>query len=155
MSTNNIFYRLISKMIQTKTIINHPFKTLIEYLKFNSLSSLDDIDICDLYFALMDNYYSHLRKSVSKKELEKRKEIKDQNNIYLQIALMDPKIFDDDEIFDFEIGSLLEDYKNDYRDHSPLIFIDEKKDECFKNRYKKILNLIKKINDIIENKCEY
>ena len=151
MSSNIILYKLISKMIQTKTIINHPFKTLIDYLITNSLSILDDINICDLYFALMDHYYSHLGKSVSKKELEKRKEIKDQNNIYLQIALMDPKIFDDDEIFNFEIGSLLEDYKNEYRSHCPLIFIDEKEDEYFKNRYKKILDLIRNIYNIIES----
>ena len=161
MTTNSILNRYFyPEIIQTKSIINHPFKILIKYLKnFNTPWDCveDGFNICNLYFATLDTYYSLLneeKKTLSNHELNKRKLIKEQKNIYLQIALMDPKIYDTDEIFDFEFGGLLDDYNADFKIHCFLMFTDEKEDEWFKKKYKRILNLIKKIDNLIENKSE-
>ena len=90
------------------------------------------------------------KKPLSNHELNKRKVIKEQKNIYLQIAMMDPKIYDNDEFFEDQIEGLLDDYNADFRDHCFLMFTNEKEDESFKRRYKVLLDMIKNIDDLIE-----
>ena len=150
---NNYFY---PKIFQIESIINHPFKILISYLKKIHSPydcARDGIDLCNLYFSSLDIYQTMLnkeKKPLSNHELNKRKVIKEQKNIYLQIAMMDPKIYDNDEFFEDQIEGLLDDYNADFRGHCFLMFTNEKEDESFKKRYKVLLDMIKNINDLIE-----
>ena len=143
-------------MLQGKTFFDHPFKNLIHYLK--TIDSPYEckkkgINLCDFYFSSLDIYLNILRKKekpLSDHELNKRKIIKEQKNIYLQIAMMDPNIYDNDKFFEDPINGLLDDYNGDFQYHCFLMFIDEKEDESFKTKYKVLLDMIKNINDIIE-----
>ena len=149
---NNYFF---PKMFQIQQTLNHPFKILINYLRYYTSPfncEREGIDLYGLYFSALDIYLSKLNKKkepLSHHELNKRKVIKEQKNIYLQIALMDPKIYDNDEFFEDHMG-LLYDYNADFRNHCFLMFTDEEEDESFKRRYKVLLDMIKNIDDLIE-----
>ena len=149
---NNYFF---PKMFQIQQTLNHPFKILINYLRYYTSPyncEREGINLYDLYFSALDIYLSKLNKKkepLSHHELNKRKVIKEQKNIYLQIALMDPKIYDNDDFFNYHMG-LLYDYNGDFKNHRFLMFTDEEEDESFKRTYKVLINMIKNIDNLIE-----
>ena len=83
-------------------------------------------------------------------EYLKRKTIKKQKNKYLQVALMDPKIYNNDKLFEELSFGLLDDYNAEFEAYPPLMITDEKYDNYIKRKFKKIIDMIKNINYLIE-----
>ena len=201
--------------------LNHPFKIILlslrKHLPYGSYFS-DEVDICDLYFKLLDDYnrygiafkrehklfpdnilyviendnskkyeyHSHSKykllsqgkydkktllfnkvkkidfkkydrgeKPLSEWEKEKRKCIKEQKNKYLQIAMMDPDVYNNDKLFEYLIIRS-SDYNGDFVYCSSLMFSKEKSDEYFKKTYKKQIDMVKRIDYLInEGNSEY
>ena len=101
------------------------------------------------------NKYDRGEKPLSKWEKEKRDCIKEQKNKYLQIAMMEPKFYND-KLFENLINSKLSDYKGDFLYCSSLMFTDEELDEYFKKIYKGQIEMVKRINYLInEGNSEY
>ena len=96
------------------------------------------------------NKYDRGEKPLSEWEKEKRYCIKEQSNKYLQIAMMDPDVYNNELFFEDSINGILDDYNADLKYFSSLMFIDEKLDEYFKRNYKKLIDMIRKINYLIE-----
>ena len=101
-------------------------------------------------------------KSIEKKykitqwEYFKRKTIREQKNKYLQVALMDPKVYNNDELFKELNSGLLDDFNGEFEHYSHLMFTDEKHEEYLKRNFKKIIDLLKNINYLInEGNSEY
>ena len=92
------------------------------------------------------NEYDKGEKPLSEWEKEKRDFIKEQKNKYLQVAIMDPDVYNNDEVF----KDLMMDSDEYYRfldNKYPFIYMDdydEKKD--FKYYFKKQIDMIKKLN---------
>ena len=102
------------------------------------------------------NKYDKGEKPLSDFEKEKRKCIKEQKNKYLQIAMMDPKFYNNDELFENLMYSKLYDYNNEFICCSSLMFTDKKHDEYFKKTYKEQIDMIKRIDYLInEGNSEY
>ena len=102
------------------------------------------------------NKYDRGKKPLSIWEKEKRDCIKKQRNKYLQIAMMDPKFYNNDELFEKLIYTKLSDYNSEFRYYSSLAFTDKKYDEYFKETYKEQIDVIKRIDYIInEGNSEY
>ena len=80
----------------------------------------------------------------------KRKTIKEQKNKYLQVALMDPKIYNNDKLFEDLRFGLLDDYNGEFEGYAPLMFTDEKYEDYLKKYYKVIIDMIRNINYLIE-----
>ena len=83
-------------------------------------------------------------------EYLKRKTIKEQKNKYLQVALMDPKIYNNDELFEELSFGLLDDFNADFEHYARLMFTDEKHENYLKRNFKKIIDMLKNINYLIE-----
>ena len=83
-------------------------------------------------------------------EYLKRKTIKEQKNKYLQVALMDPKVYNNDKLFEELSFGLLDDYNSEFESYPPLMFTDEKYDNYIKRKFKKIIDMLKNINYLIE-----
>ena len=96
------------------------------------------------------NKYDRGKKPLSKWEKEKRDCIKKQINKYLQIAIMDPKFYNNDELFENLIYSKLYDYNNEFMSYSSLMFTNKKYDEYFKKTYKEQIEMVKRIDYLIE-----
>ena len=126
-------YKLLSKG-------NYDKKTLL----FNKVKKIDL------------NKYDRGEKPLSKWEKEKIDCIKEQKNKYLQIAMMDPKFYNNDELFENLMYSKVYDYNNEFRYCSSLMFVDEELDEYFKKTYKGQIEMVKRINCLInEGNSEY
>ena len=87
---------------------------------------------------------------ISEWEYIKRKAIKEQKNKYLQVALMDPKIYNNESFFEDLIFSKLDDYNGEFERYPSLSFTNKKYDEYFKKTFKIIIEMIKRINYLIE-----
>ena len=83
-------------------------------------------------------------------EYLKRKTIKEQKNKYLQVALMDPKVYNNDKLFEELSFGLLDDFNAEFEAYPPLMFTDEKYDNYIKKKFKVIIDMIKNINFLIE-----
>ena len=210
------------KELVKEIFLNHPFKILLIYLRkhlpYGSYFS-KEVDICDLYFKLLDDYnrygiafkrkfnlfpcnilyvvennnsqeheyhshskfkllfhgkyntktllfnkvkkidlkkYDKGKKPLSNFEKEKRDCIKKQKNRYLQIAMMDPKFYNNDELFEKLMNGKLYDYNSDFVYCSSLMFTDEELDEYFKKKYREQIEMVKRINYLInEGNSEY
>ena len=91
------------------------------------------------------NEYDKGEKPLSEKEKEKRDFIRNQKNKYLQVAMMDPDVYNNDELFK-ELMIKSDDYYGflDYKYH--LIGIDDYlNEEEFKEDFKKQIDMIKKL----------
>ena len=89
--------------------------------------------------------YDTGKKPLSRKEKEKRNFIRKQKNKYLQVAMMDPDVYNNDELFEYLISSSNE-YNAEMKYNFPFMYIDEINDaEYLKKKYKKQLNIIKKL----------
>ena len=70
--------------------------------------------------------------------------------------MMDPKFYNNDELFEKLIYTKLSDYNSEFRYYSSLAFTDKKYDEYFKETYKEQIDMIKRIDYIInEGNSEY
>ena len=83
-------------------------------------------------------------------EYFKRKTIREQKNKYLQVALMDPKVYNNDELFEELRFGLLDDFNAEFEHYAHLMFTDEKHEEYLKRNFKKIIDMLKNINYLIE-----
>ena len=89
-------------------------------------------------------------------EYFKRKTIREQKNKYLQVALMDPKVYNNDELFEELRFGLLDDFNAEFEHYAHLMFTDEKHEDYLKRNFKKIIDLLKNINYLInEGNSEY
>ena len=91
------------------------------------------------------NDYDTGEKPLSDKEKTKRDFIRKQKNKYLQIALMDPDVYNNDELFkELIMGS---DYYYSFLDNKyPFIYMNEyEEEEYFKEHFKKQIDMIKKL----------
>ena len=99
--------------------------------------------------------YDRGKKPLSRREKEKRNFIKKQQNKYLQVAMMDPDVYNNDKLFK-ELKEQSDDYNADLENYSSLMFTDKKFDEYFKKRYKKQIDMVKKLDyRINEGNDEY
>ena len=118
---------------------------LLFYNKYNKKTLLfNNVKKIDL------NKYDKGEKPLSKWEKEKRNCIKKQKNKYLQIAIMDPNFYNNDELFKDLIYSELEDYSGEFMTYSSLMYTDEEYDEYFKKTFKEQIDMIKRIDYLIE-----
>ena len=90
------------------------------------------------------------KNKITEWEYIKRKTIKEQKNKYLQVALMDPKVYNNDELFEELSFGLLDDFNADFELYARLMFTDEKHENYLKRNYKKIIDMLKNINYLIE-----
>ena len=96
------------------------------------------------------------KNKITEWEYLKRKTIKEQKNKYLQVALMDPKVYNNDELFEELSFGLLDDFNADFEHYARLMFTDEKHENYLKRNYKKIIDMLKNINYLInEGNSEY
>ena len=101
------------------------------------------------------NKYDRGEKPLSDMEIKKRKAIKDQKNVYLQIAMMDPNVYNNDIFFESIINGILEQYNEELLYRYLMMFVDEEEDELFKEDYKILLDMIKNITYLIEGSDDY
>ena len=87
---------------------------------------------------------------ISQWEYLKRKTIREQKNKYLQVALMDPKVYNNDKLFEELNAGLLDDFNAEFEHYAHLMFTDEKHEEYLKRNFKKIIDMLKNINYLIE-----
>ena len=124
-------YDLLFKKVKHDLLSNNHYdkKTLL----FNKVKKIDL------------NEYDRGEKPLSEEEKEKRDFIKEQKNKYLQVAMMDPDVYNNDKLFE-DLMMESDDYYSflDYKFH--LIYIDGYlNDEYFKKEFKKQLNMIRKL----------
>ena len=84
-------------------------------------------------------------------EYKKRKAIKEIKNKYLQVALMNPKIYNNDEFFEKILNGLLSDYNGEFRVYPSFMFTNEKYDEYMKKRFRVFIDMIKDIKYLIDD----
>ena len=91
------------------------------------------------------NEYDSGEKIISEKEKEKRNFIKEQTNKYLQVAMMDPDVYNNDELFK-DLMMKSDDYYHFLRFKIQLLYIDGyDNDKYFKKNFKKQLDMIRKL----------
>ena len=83
-------------------------------------------------------------------EYLKRKTIKKQKNKYLQVALMDPKVYNNDKLFEELSFGLLDDFNAEFESYARLMFTDKKREDYLKRKFKKIIDMLKNTNYLIE-----
>ena len=89
--------------------------------------------------------YDTGEKPLSYEEKEKRNVIREQKNKYLQVAMMDPDVYNNDELFEYLI-SRSDDYNAELVGNFPFMYIDEINDaEYFKKTFKKQIDMVKKL----------
>ena len=132
---NNLYVIIEEKDNKTKYNLLYKYCDK-KYLPFNKIKKINL------------NEYDSGEKILSIKEKQKRKFIKKQINKYLQVAMMDPDVFNDDELFEDLIET--DDY-NDYLIYNlPFISIEDfNNDKYFKKQFKKQLDMIRKLYDRI------
>ena len=89
------------------------------------------------------------KNKITEWEYLKRKTIKEQKNKYLQVALMDPKVYNNDKLFEELSFGLLNDYNAEFEGYARLMFTDKKHEDYLKRKFKKIIDMLKKINYLI------
>ena len=89
--------------------------------------------------------YDTGKKPLSRQEKQKRDLIKEQKNKYLQVAMMDPDVYNNDKLFK-KLKEQSDDYNGDLEVYFSLMYIDEKNDEYFKKSYKKQIDMVKKLD---------
>ena len=91
------------------------------------------------------NEYDTGKKPLSVWEKEKRDTIREQKNKYLQVAMMDPDVYNNDKLFEFLI-SRSDDYNAHLEGYFSFMYIDEINDaEYFKKYFKKQIDMVKKL----------
>ena len=91
------------------------------------------------------NVYDSGKKPLSEKEKIKRDFIRKQKNKYLQVAMMDPDVYNNDELFK-ELIMDSDDYYHHLDNKYPFIYMDDYDDEkYFKEQFKKQIDMIKKL----------
>ena len=69
---------------------------------------------------------------------------------------MDPKVYNNDELFEELSFGLLDDFNADFEHYARLMFSDEKHEEYLKKNFKLIIDMLKNINYLInEGNSEY
>jgi len=63
---------------------------------------------------------------------------------------MDPKVYNNDKLFEELSFGLLDDFNAEFEGYAPLMFTDEKHDNYIKRNFKKIIDMLKNINYLIE-----
>ena len=91
-----------------------------------------------------------INNKITEWEYLKRKTIKKQKNKYLQVALMDPKVYNNDKLFEELSFGLLDDFNAEFEHYARLMFTDEKHENYLKRKFKKIIDILKNINYLIE-----
>ena len=125
--------------------------SIFEKIPFLKPSEIINLRKPALEWELLEKIRSINNKNkITKWEYLKRKTIKEQKNKYLQIALMDPKVYNNDELFEELRFGLLDDFNAEFEHYSNLMFTDEKHEEYLKRNFKKIIDMIKNINYLIE-----
>ena len=129
---NRIKYMLVSKGYDKKTLL------------FNKVKKMDLND------------YDSGKKPLSDEEKTKRDFIRKQKNKYLQIAMMDPDVYNNDKLFK-ELMMDSDDYCSFLDNKYPFIYMNEyEEEEYFKEHFKKQIFMIKKlIYRIEEETYEY
>ena len=89
-------------------------------------------------------------KPLSEWEKKKRDCIKEQKNKYLLISMMNPDVYNNDIFFKDSIDGILDDYNAELEVRPSLMFTNKKDDERFKKDYKKLIDMVKKIDYLIE-----
>ena len=90
------------------------------------------------------NDYDTGEKPLSEEEKRKRYFIRKQKNKYLQVAMMDPDVYNNDELFK-ELMIESDYYYNQLDNKYPFIYIDDfDEEEYFKKLYKKQIDMVKK-----------
>ena len=91
-------------------------------------------------------------KPLSRNEKEKRDFIRNQKNKYLQVAMMDPDVYNNDKLFE-ELMMETDDYYSFLDSIFPLIFINDVNDnedgKYYKKLFKKQYEMIKKLTYLI------
>ena len=64
--------------------------------------------------------------------------------------MMDPDVYGNEIFFEDSINGILDDYNADLEVYSSLMYIDEEHDEYFKKSYKKLIDMVKRIDYLIE-----
>ena len=77
------------------------------------------------------NEYDTGEKPLSYEEKEKRDTIREQKNKYLQVAMMDPDVYNNDKLFEELISGILDDYNADLEDYFSLMYLNDEDDEYF------------------------
>ena len=91
------------------------------------------------------NEYDTGKKPLSYDEKEKRDTIREQKNKYLQVAMMDPDVYNDDKLFEYLIAKS-DDYNAHLEHYSSFMYIDEINDaEYFKENFQKQIDMVKKV----------
>ena len=125
--------------------------SIFEKIPFLKPSEIINLRKPALEWELLEKIRSINNKNkITKWEYLKRKTIKEQKNKYLQIALMDPKVYNNDELFEELRFGLLDDFNAEFEHYSNLMFTDEKHEEYLKRNFKKIIDMLKNINYLIE-----
>ena len=133
-----------SSPIDSKNSILNIFPFLSPVEKINTKKPASEWELLEKIRSIKGKY------KITQWEYFKRKTIKEQKNKYLQVALMDPKVYNNDELFEELRFSLLDDFNADFEHYSHLMFTDEKHEEYLKKKFKVILDMIKNINYLIE-----
>ena len=91
------------------------------------------------------NEYDTGEKPLSEWEKEKRDFIRKQKNKYLQVAMMDPDVYNNDELFE-ELMFESDDYYRFLDRKYPFLYIEEYEEkEYFKKQFQKQIDMIKKL----------
>ena len=89
-------------------------------------------------------------------EKEKRKVIKEQKNEYLKVAMMDPNVYSNEIFFEDSINGILDDYNAELETYPSLMFTDKSYDDYIRKFFKKIIDMVKNINYLInEGNSDY
>ena len=93
------------------------------------------------------NEYDTGKKLLSKKEKKKRDFIKKQKNIYLQVSMMDPDVYNNDKLFK-KLMEQSDDYYFYLDRKYPFIYMDDnyEEEEYFKKQFQKQIDMIKKLD---------
>ena len=126
--------------------------TIFKKIPFSKPSERVDLKKPALEWELLEKIrlINDKKNKITEWDYIKRKTIKEQKNKYLQVALMDPKIYNNDKLFKNLRFGLLDDYNAEFEAYPALMFTDEKYDNYIKRKFKKIIDMIKNINYLIE-----
>ena len=102
------------------------------------------------------NEYDRGKKPLSEWEKEKRKLIKEQKNEYLKVAMMGPNVYNNEILFEELMNGILDDYNAELSIYPSIMFTDKSYDNYIRKSYKKIINMVKNINYLInEGNSDY
>ena len=142
----DFYFSLLDDYNKFDIICERPLNTFLDNTFIQEINKVKKINL---------NKLDKEKKPLSNWELKKRKAIKEQKNVYLQIAMMHPNVYNNDKFFEDSINGILDDYNGDFQYQCFLMFVDEKEDEYFKKKYKILIDMIKNIDDLIEKSDDY